>query len=110
MWDECRTHSEQVAGAQSQVQRQSSRTPLYIAALIAFLAILVDWYLLAAVALSVWDLSLLRWLHRLEQGLYQLQQLQSAARRMLQGLSSKDQGSREKGSNAIRRACFSQYI
>lgn len=70
---------EQVAGAQSQVQRQSSRTPLYIAALIAFLAILVDWYLLAAVALSVWVFMLLRWLHRLEQGLYQLQQLQSAA-------------------------------
>lgn len=70
---------EQVAGAQSQVQRQSSRTPLYIAALIAFLAILVDWYLLAAVALSAWIFMLLRWLHRLEQGLYQLQQLQSAA-------------------------------
>ncbi len=39
---------EQVVDAQSQVQRQSSKTPLYIAAFIAFLGILLDWYLLAS--------------------------------------------------------------
>ena len=38
---------EQVAEAQSQVQRQSSKTPLYIATFIAFLGVLLDWYLLA---------------------------------------------------------------
>nr|MBP8013217.1 DUF2339 domain-containing protein [Acinetobacter sp.] len=71
---------EQVVDAQSQVQRQSSKTPLYIAAFIAFLGILLDWYLLTSIALSAWIFMLLRWLQRLEQGLYQLQQLQSAAK------------------------------
>ena len=71
---------EQVVDAQSQVQRQSSKTPLYIAAFIAFLGVLLDWYLLASIALSAWIFMLLRWLQRLEQGLYQLQQLQSAAK------------------------------
>lgn len=71
---------EQVAEAQSQVQRQSSKTPLYIATFIAFLGVLLDWYLLASIALSAWIFMLLRWLQRLEQGLYQLQQLQSAAK------------------------------
>ena len=71
---------EQVAEAQSQVQPQSSKTPLYIATFIAFLGVLLDWYLLASIALSAWIFMLLRWLQRLEQGLYQLQQLQSAAK------------------------------
>ncbi|WP_429761746.1 DUF2339 domain-containing protein [Acinetobacter towneri] len=71
---------EQVAEAQSQVQRQSSKTPLYIATFIAFLGVLLDWYLLASISLSAWIFMLLRWLQRLEQGLYQLQQLQSAAK------------------------------
>lgn len=71
---------EQVVDAQSQVQRQSSKTPLYIAAFIAFLGILLNWYLLTSIALSAWIFMLLRWLQRLEQGLYQLQQLQSAAK------------------------------
>ncbi|WP_180060590.1 DUF2339 domain-containing protein [Acinetobacter sp. YH12135] len=95
---------EQVVDAQSQVQRQSSKTPLYIAALIAFLGILLDWYLLASIALSAWFFMLLRWLQRLEQGLYQLQQLQSAAK-----LQAHAQKSYPQKTNAQERKTQTQF-
>lgn len=57
----------------------TSKVPMYLAAMIAMLGMLLDWYLIVSLAVGAWIFLLLRWLSRLEQEVYQIQQGQQTS-------------------------------
>lgn len=57
----------------------TSKVSMYLAAMIAMLGMLLDWYLIVSLAVGAWIFLLLRWLSRLEQAVYQIQQRQQTS-------------------------------
>ncbi|MEB6566091.1 DUF2339 domain-containing protein [Acinetobacter towneri] len=57
----------------------TSKVPMYLAAMIVMLGMLLDWYLIVSLAVGAWIFLLLRWLSRLEQAVYQIQQRQQTS-------------------------------